>query len=170
LSQNEYFAIIEIWFLTQYFWNIKKNWNWPCFVFNETWNYKTVCLFQAIFEIENWKFQFPRVLFHHHFWHKSTLAVPGKIHKCYGSPCNNYLTKLYLTWPYLTNVASPFLILPCPWATLIMSSIIYYLFMSVFNFSFQGFYFTIILMVEKLSILYWEKRIYWAHCLLLKFI
>jgi len=44
--------------------------------------------------------------------HKSTLAVPVKIHKCNGSSWNYSLTKTYLTWPYLTNLASPLPTLP----------------------------------------------------------
>jgi len=35
------------------------------------------------------------------------LAVPGKIHWHYGSPCNCYLNKPNLTLPYLTNLAFP---------------------------------------------------------------
>ncbi len=46
------------------------------------------------------------------FWYKSTLVVPGKILELYGSPCNCYLNKPYLTWPYITNLASPALNLP----------------------------------------------------------
>jgi len=47
-------------------------------------------------------------------WCESTLAVFGKIHEHYGSPCKLLLNQIlsYLIWPYMTNLASPTLTLP----------------------------------------------------------
>ncbi len=44
--------------------------------------------------------------------HKSTLAVPWKIFKHYGSPCYCYLNKSYESRRYITNLASSALNLP----------------------------------------------------------
>ena len=56
------------------------------------------CLRVRVLNLNNWP---------NNDGYKWTLAVPGKIHKHYGSPCNCKLTK-----PYLNNLASPDLTLP----------------------------------------------------------